>query len=284
MWAALKAERPLQIVGAINAYTAMLAEQAGFRALYVSGAGVAVADHGVPDLGITTINDVVEATYRVCGASELPVLVDVDTGFGHVHSVQRLVRSLERAGAAALHIEDQVAAKRCGHRPGKAIVDQEEMVHRVRAVADARSDESFMIIARTDAVALEGIDAAVERACAYRDAGADAIFAEAVTSGEDYRRFVEGTGLPVLANVTEGGVTPIYDVEELTDYGVSMALYPLSAFRAMSAAAIRVYDAIRKDGSQENVLDMMQPRAELYERLGYHEYEETLDAVIARDR
>ncbi len=281
--AALREERPLQVVGAINAYAAMLAERAGFRALYLSGAGVANASFGLPDLGMTTLTDVTEEVRRVTGASRLPLLVDVDTGWGHAFMIARTVREMIRAGAAGMHIEDQVATKRCGHRPGKALVPTGEMVDRIKAAVDARTDQSFVIMARTDAVAVEGLDAAVERACRYREAGADMLFPEALTELAAYRRFAEAVGIPVLANMTEFGVTPLFTREELGDAGVGLVLYPLSAFRAMAAAAQRVYRTIRQDGTQAGVVELMQPRSELYDVLGYHAFDRKLDELFGKE-
>ena len=278
--AALSTEQPLQIVGTVNAYSALLAEHAGFRALYVSGAGVANASLGLPDLGITQLEDVAVDVRRICSATDLPVLVDIDTGWGHAFSIARAIRELHRSGAAAVHLEDQVAAKRCGHRPGKQLVGTAEMADRIVAAVDAKPDPDFVVMARTDAVASEGVDAAIERACAYRDAGADAIFAEAVTELSDYRRFVDEVGLPVLANMTEFGKTPLAHVDALRDVGVAMALYPLSGFRAASAATEAVYTSLRTNGTQESTLDRMQTREELYEHLGYHAYEAQLDRLF----
>jgi methylisocitrate lyase len=275
--AALAGEKPLQVVGAINAYTALLAERAGFRALYLSGAGVANASFGLPDLGMTTLGDVLEDVRRITYASRLPLLVDVDTGWGHAFMIGRTVREMIRAGAAGVHIEDQVAAKRCGHRPGKALVSTGEMEDRIKAAVDGRSDPAFVIMARTDAVAVEGLDAAIERACRYREAGADMIFPEALTELAHYRRFADAAAIPVLANMTEFGITPLFNLAELGEAGVSLVLYPLSAFRAMSAAALRVYRAIRDNGTQEAVVETMQSRADLYTVLGYHDYERKLD-------
>ena len=280
---AVNEEQPLQLVGVVNAYAALLAEQCGFRAIYLSGAGVANASFGLPDLGMTTLTDVLEDVRRVTGASRLPLLVDVDTGWGHAFMIGRTVREMIRAGAAGMHIEDQVAAKRCGHRPGKALVTTGEMVDRIRAAVDARSDPAFVIMARTDAVAAEGLEAAIERACRYREAGADMIFPEALTGLEQYGRFTGALGIPVLANMTEFGLTPLFSLEELASAGVGLALYPLSAFRAMSAAALKVYRTIRRDGSQRAVLDEMQTRAELYEVLGYHAYERKLDELFGKE-
>lgn len=274
---ALAAENPLQIVGAINAYSAMLAEHSDFKAIYLSGAGVANASYGLPDLGMTSMNDVLADVRRITSATDVPLLVDVDTGWGSAFNIARSIREMEAAGAACVHIEDQVAAKRCGHRPGKAIVSKEEMVDRVKAAVDAR--EEMLIMARTDALAVEGLDAAVERAAACVEAGADYIFAEAMTDLEMYKPFVD-IGVPVLANITEFGATDLYSTEQLKSIGAQMVLYPLSAFRAMSAAALDVYGAIRKDGHQKNVVDKMQTRMDLYEHLGYHTYEQKLDALF----
>lgn len=279
--AALDAERPLQVVGTINAYAAMLAEQSGFRAIYLSGAGVANASYGLPDLGMTTLNDVLEDVRRITAASRLPLLVDADTGFGPAFMVGRTVSQLIRSGAAGIHIEDQVQAKRCGHRPGKALVSVSEMSDRIKAAVDARQDPGFIIMARTDAIASEGAEAAVDRAREYVDAGADMIFAEAVTSLEDYRAFTTGVGVPVLANITEFGKTPLFGIEELRSAGVALVLYPVSAFRAMSRAALKVYGAIRRSGTQRDVVALMQTREELYQTLGYHDYEQKLDSLFA---
>ena len=281
--AALEAEQPLQIAGTINAYTALLAERAGFRAIYLSGAGVANASFGLPDLGLTTLNDVCEDVRRIASATDVPLLVDADTGFGGAFMIARTIRDLTRAGAAACHIEDQVAAKRCGHRPGKALVETREMCDRVRAAVDGREDDAFMIMARTDAHAVEGQQAAIDRAGAYAAAGADAIFAEALTTLEEYREFTRALDVPVLANITEFGKTPLFSTEELDEAGVRMALYPLSAFRAMSAAAQNVYDTLRAEGTQRALLESMQSRAELYDVLGYQAYEDRLDALFAAD-
>ncbi len=279
---ALHDERPLQIVGTINAYCALLAQAAGFRALYLSGAGVANASLGVPDLGITTLNDVLTDIQRITDATPLPLLVDADTGWGHALSIGRTVRSFERAGAAALHIEDQQAAKRCGHRPGKALVEPAEMVDRIHAAVDARTNGDFLIMARTDSLAGEGIQRALERCHQYIEAGADAIFAEAVTEAGQYRSFTQALSVPVLANMTEFGQSPLLSVAELAELGIAMALYPLSAFRAMNAAAENVYNTIRRDGSQRTCQDAMQTRARLYEVLDYHRYEEKIDELIRK--
>ena len=276
--AAMAAEQPLQLVGAINAYTALLAREAGFRALYLSGAGVANASFGLPDLGVTSLNDVCEDIRRITGATDLPLLVDADTGWGGAFNIARTVREMARAGAAGLHLEDQVQAKRCGHRPGKALVEAREMCDRLRAAVDARSDASLVIMARTDAHAVEGQQAAVDRALQYVEAGADMIFAEALTTLEEYRQFTQAVRVPVLANLTEFGKTPFFTVQELGTVGVQLVIYPLSAFRAMSRAALDVYTAIRRDGTQAAVVDRMQTRSELYAVLGYEAFEHKLDA------
>ncbi len=281
---AVSEEKPLQVVGTINAFTALLAEQSGFRAIYLSGAGVANASFGLPDLGITMLNDVCEDVRRIAGATDLPLLVDADTGWGAAFNITRTCRDLIRSGAAGMHLEDQVQAKRCGHRPGKALVAAGEMVDRVKAAVDGRTDDAFVIMARTDAHAVEGQAAAIERALAYVDAGADMIFAEALTTLEEYRQFTAAVRVPVLANITEFGKTPLFTVEELRDAGAALVLYPLSAFRAMSRAALEVYSAIRADGTQQAVVDRMQTRTELYEVLGYHDYEKKLDALFAREK
>ena len=280
---ALGEEKPLQVAGVINAYAALMAERSGFRALYLSGAGVANASFGLPDLGMTTLTDVLEDVRRITGATGLPLLVDADTGWGHGLMIGRSIREICRAGAAGVHIEDQVAAKRCGHRPGKALVSTGEMLDRIKAAVDGRIDPDFVIMARTDAFAVEGLEAAVERACRYRDAGADMLFPEALTELSHYHRFADAVGLPVLANMTEFGLTPMFGSAELAAAGVSLALYPLSAFRAMSAAALRVYRAIREEGSQRSVLDIMQSRAELYDTLGYQAFERKLDQLFGKE-
>jgi methylisocitrate lyase len=281
--AAVEAESPLQVVGVINAYAAIMAGQVGFQALYLSGAGVANASYGLPDLGMTSLGDVLEDVRRITSASDLPLLVDADTGWGGALGIARTIKEMIRAGAAGVHIEDQVTAKRCGHRPGKAIVSRQEMVDRIKAAVDARSDD-FVIMARTDALAVEGMDAAVERALACVEAGADMIFPEAVTGLDQYRRFSEAVGVPVLANITEFGVTPLFTTGELAGAGVGLVLYPLSAFRAMNAAALNVFRAIRQHGSQQPVVELMQTRMELYDFLGYHEYEAKLDALFDEDK
>ena len=282
--AALAVERPLQVVGTINAFSALLAEQAGFRALYLSGAGVANASFGLPDLGITSLNDVCEDVRRIASATDLPLLVDADTGWGAAFNISRTIADLVRSGAAGCHLEDQVQAKRCGHRPGKALVSAEEMVDRIRAAVDGRTDPQFVIMARTDAHAVEGQQAAIDRAAQYVEAGADMIFAEALATLDEYRQFTRVIKVPVLANITEFGKTPLFTVEELAGVGVSLVLYPLSAFRAMSKAAEAVYGAIRREGTQKSVIERMQTRAELYEVLGYHDYERKLDELFSRTR
>ena len=279
----MRAERPLQVVGAINAYHARMAERVGYRALYLSGGGVAAGSLGVPDLGISTVDDVLTDVRRITDVTALPLLVDADTGFGSsAFNIGRTVRSMTKAGAAGCHIEDQVQAKRCGHRPGKAIVPSEEMVDRIKAAVDARIDAEFVIMARTDALASEGLNAALDRAAACIEAGADMVFPEAVKDLGDYRAFAARTGAPVLANITEFGATPLFTLEELRSAEVSLALYPLSAFRAMNLAALRVFQAIRRDGTQANVLDTMQTRAELYDFLNYHAFEQKLDELFAK--
>jgi methylisocitrate lyase len=281
---AMEKENPLQIVGAINANHALLAQQAGFNAIYLSGGGVAAGSLGIPDLGITTLDDVLIDVQRITNICDLPLMVDIDTGFGpSAFNVARTIKSLIKAGAAAVHIEDQVGAKRCGHRPGKEIVSKEEMVDRLKAAADARTDESFAIGARTDAFANEGLEKTLERAVAYKEAGADFIFAEAVPDLSFYQKFVDATGIPVLANITEFGMIKMYTVEELKNAGVGLILYPLSAFRAANKAAQNVYNHIRKDGTQANVLDTMQTREELYHSIGYHDYEQKLDNLFKQN-
>jgi methylisocitrate lyase len=283
--AALAAEKPLQVVGAINAYHARLAERTGFKAIYLSGGGVAAGSLGLPDLGISNLDDVLVDVRRITDVCSLPLLVDVDTGFGaSAFNIARTTRSLIKFGAAAMHIEDQVGAKRCGHRPGKELVSTEEMVDRVRAAADARTDPAFVIMARTDALAVEGLDAAIERACRCVEAGADMIFPEAMTELSMYRKFVEAVKVPVLANITEFGSTPLFTTDELRSADVSLVLYPLSAFRAMNKAALNVYAHIRKDGTQKHVVDTMQTRSELYDFLDYHAYENKLDELFAKEK
>jgi len=280
---ALKDERPLQVVGAINAYHAILAKASGFRAIYLSGGGVAAGSLGLPDLGISSLDDVLTDVRRITDVCDLPLLVDVDTGFGSsAFNVARTTRSLIKFGAAAMHIEDQVGAKRCGHRPGKELVSKEEMVDRIKAAVDARTDPGFFIIARTDALASEGLERAVERAVACVEAGADGIFPEAITDLAMYKRFKEAVKVPILANITEFGKTPLFSVDELRATGTDMVLYPLSAFRAANEAALNVYGAIRRDGHQKNVVGTMQTRDNLYKYLGYHDYEQKLDALFAK--
>jgi len=280
--AALAAEKPLQVIGAINANHALLAQRAGFRAIYLSGGGVAAGSLGIPDLGITGLEDVLVDTRRITDVSDLPLLVDIDTGFGpSAFNIERTVKSLIKAGAAGCHIEDQVGAKRCGHRPGKEIVALAEMVDRIKAAADAKTDPDFFLIARTDAIQSEGVDLAIERAVRCVEAGADGIFAEASYDLETYRRFVDAVKAPVLANITEFGATPLFSRDELASVGVAIQLNPLSAFRAANRAAEAVYTAIRRDGHQKNVVDLMQTREELYDRIGYHAFEQKLDALFA---
>ena len=277
---ALKDNSPLQIVGAINAYCAMLAEQSGHQALYLSGGGVANASYGLPDLGITSLNDVIADVERISNASSAPLLVDIDTGWGGAFNIARTIRAMEKAGAAAVHLEDQVAQKRCGHRPNKAIVSQAEMVDRIKAAVDARQDDDFVIMARTDALAVEGMDSAIERAIACVEAGADAIFPEAINELAQYKQFANAVDVPILANITEFGQTPLFNCQELGEQGIGMVLYPLSAFRAMSKAALGVYQSIATNGDQTEVVESMQTRKELYDVLGYHAYEDKLDALF----
>ena len=280
--AALDAEKPLQIAGTVHAYAALLAETAGFRAIYLSGAGVANASIGVPDLAITSLDDVLIDIRRITGATDLPLLVDADTGFGGAFNIARTVREFIRAGAAGLHIEDQVAEKRCGHRPGKAIVSIEEMQDRIRVAADAKTDPDFMIMARTDALAVDGFDAVIERAQAFEQAGADAIFAEAMTDVSHYGKVVSSVNVPVLANLTEFGLTPMFHVDDLREQGIAMALYPLSAFRAMNKAALAIFTELRTKGTQRDAVQHMQTREELYEVLRYHDYERQLDQLLEK--
>ena len=279
---AMQEEKPLQVVGTINAYHARLATASGFRAIYLSGGGVAAGSLGLPDLGISNLDDVLTDIRRITDVCDTPLLVDVDTGFGaSAFNIARTTKSLIRYGAAGMHIEDQVGAKRCGHRPGKEIVSKDEMADRIKAAVDAKSDPDFVVMARTDALAVEGLEAAIERAVACVEAGADMIFPEAMTELSMYRKFADAVKVPVLANITEFGSTPLFTTEELAGAGVSLALYPLSAFRAMNKAALNVYQALRRDGTQKNVLDTMQTRMELYHYLGYHDYEQKLDALFA---
>ena len=278
---ALAAEKPLQVIGAINAYTARMAEATGFKALYLSGGGVAANSLGMPDLGISTMEDVLTEVRRITEVTSLPLLVDIDTGWGGAFNIARTIRAMEKAGAGAVHMEDQVGTKRCGHRPGKEVVAKEEMVDRVKAAVDARGDEQFVIMARTDALAIEGIDAAIERAIAYVEAGADMIFPEAMTELAMYRKFKDAVKAPILANITEFGFTPLFSTEELASANVDIVLYCCSAYRAMNAAALKVYKTIRAEGTQKNVVGTMQSRTELYDYLGYNAYEEKLDALFA---
>jgi methylisocitrate lyase len=281
--AAVNEEKPLQVIGAINAYAARLAERTGFKALYLSGGGVAASSLGMPDLGISTMDDVLTDLRRITDITSLPVLVDIDTGWGSAFNIGRTIRSMIKFGAGAIHIEDQVLAKRCGHRPGKAIVSKGEMVDRIKAAVDARTDPEFVIMARTDALAVEGLESAVDRARACVEAGADMIFPEAMTDLALYKKFTQAVKVPVLANITEFGSTPLYTLQELRDADVSLVLYPLSAFRAMSKAALAVYGAIRKEGTQKNVVGLMQTRAELYEYLDYHTFEQKLDTIFSKE-
>ncbi|MBT3694535.1 methylisocitrate lyase [Pseudomonadales bacterium] len=279
--AAMASEKPLQIPGTINAYTALMAESVGYKAIYLSGGGVANASYGLPDLGMTSLNDVLEDVRRITAATSVPLLVDIDTGWGGAFNIARSIKDMTAAGAAAVHIEDQVAQKRCGHRPNKSIVSVAEMVDRIKAAVDAKTDPDFVVMARTDALAVDGMNAVVDRAGAFAEAGADAIFAEAMTEIGMYAPIVEAAGIPVLANLTEFGETPLYTADELAAVDIAMALYPLSAFRAMNKAALNVYQAIRSEGTQTSVVDTMQTRMELYDFLGYHEYEQKLDRLFA---
>ncbi|PPD14544.1 MAG: methylisocitrate lyase [Methylotenera sp.] len=282
--AALEAEKPLQIIGAINAYHAMLATQSGFKAIYLSGGGVAAGSLGLPDLGISTLEDVLIDVRRITDAVDTPLLVDIDTGWGGAFNIARSVKSIAKAGAAAVHIEDQVSAKRCGHRPNKAIVSLDEMVDRVKAAVDAKPYDDFVVMARTDALAVEGLQSAIDRACACAEAGADMIFPEAITELSMYKQFATAVKVPVLANITEFGSTPLFTVNELRDADVSMVLYPLSAFRAMNQAALNVYQAVKNEGTQANVVSTMQTRMDLYEHLGYHAFEQKLDALFKQEK
>lgn len=279
---AIENNKPLQIVGTINAYHAMLAEQSGHQAIYLSGAGVANASFGLPDLGMTSLNDVIEDASRITSAVETPLLVDIDTGWGGAFNISRTIKAMINAGVAAVHIEDQVAQKRCGHRPNKEIVSKGEMIDRVKAAVDAKTDNDFVVMARTDALAVEGLDAAIDRAAACVEAGADMIFAEAMTDISMYRKFKEAVGVPLLANMTEFGQTPLYHKDELASGGVDMVLYPLSAFRAANQAALNVYQSILAEGTQDKVVDTMQSRKDLYKHLNYHDYEDKLDALFGR--
>ena len=278
---ALSENKPLQVVGTINAYCAMLAETAGHHAIYLSGGGVANASFGLPDLGITTLADVTEDVQRICNATDLPLLVDIDTGWGGAFNISRTIKNIEKAGAAGVHIEDQVSQKRCGHRPNKSIVSKSEMIDRIKAALDGKKDSKFVVMARTDALAVEGIDAALDRAVGCAEAGADAIFPEAILDLEQYKLFTETIDIPVLANITEFGKTPLYSRDQLRDAGVSIVLYPLSAFRAMSKAALDVYKTIADKGSQTEAVNLMQTRDELYETLNYHSYERKLDKLFS---
>lgn len=282
--AALQAEKPLQIIGAINAYHAMLATQSGFKALYLSGGGVAAGSLGLPDLGISTLEDVLIDVRRITDAVDTPLLVDIDTGWGGAFNIARSVKNIAKAGAAAVHIEDQVSAKRCGHRPNKAIVSLDEMVDRIKAAVDAKPYDDFVIMARTDALAVEGLQSAIDRASACVEAGADMIFPEAITELSMYKQFAAAVNVPILANITEFGSTPLFTVDELCSADVSIVLYPLSAFRAMNQAALNVYQAVKNDGTQANVVNLMQTRADLYEHLGYHAFEQKLDALFKQEK
>ncbi|MEK9876256.1 MAG: methylisocitrate lyase [Betaproteobacteria bacterium] len=281
---AVKTEKPLQVIGAINAYHARLAEQTGYKAIYLSGGGVAAGSLGIPDLGISSLDDVLTDVRRITDVCSLPLLVDVDTGFGGAFNIARTVKSLIKFGAGAMHIEDQVQAKRCGHRPNKEIVSKDEFTDRIKAAADARIDENFVIMARTDALAVEGLDAAIERAQACVEAGADMIFPEAMTELEMYKKFADAVQVPILANITEFGQTPLFTVEELRSVNVSLVLYPLSAFRAMNKAALNVYKTVRSEGTQQSVVDTMQSRSELYDYLDYHKFEQKLDELFAKEK
>jgi len=280
---AITKESPLQVIGAINAYHARLAERSGFQALYLSGGGVAAGSLGIPDLGITTLEDVLIDIRRITDVTSLPLLVDIDTGFGGAFNIARTIKAVEKAGAAAVHIEDQVQAKRCGHRPNKAIVTQDEMVDRVKAAVDAKTDPDFVIMARTDALAVEGLNSAIDRACACVEAGADMIFPEAINDLETYQKFTTKVNVPVLANITEFGATPLFTTEELKGVGISIVLYPLSAFRAMNKAALKIYEGIREHGTQKDLINDMQTREELYDFLNYHDYEKKLDALFKKE-
>lgn len=281
---AIKQERPLQVIGAINAYHAKLAEKTGYKAIYLSGGGVAAGSLGIPDLGISTLEDVLIDIRRITDVTTLPMLVDIDTGFGGALNIARTIRAVEKAGAAAVHIEDQVQAKRCGHRPNKAIVSQAEMVDRIKSAVDAKQDNNFVIMARTDALALEGLESAIDRACACVNAGADMIFPEAINDLATYKKFTDAVDVPVLANITEFGATPLFTIAELKSVNIAIALYPLSAFRAMNKAALNVYQSVRKNGTQREVVDQMQTREELYDYLDYHTYEQRLDQLFSQEK
>jgi len=281
---AIKQERPLQVIGAINAYHAKLAEKTGYKAIYLSGGGVAAGSLGIPDLGISTLEDILIDIRRITDVTTLPMLVDIDTGFGSALNIARTIRAVEKAGAAAVHIEDQVQAKRCGHRPNKAIVSQAEMVDRIKSAVDAKQDNNFVIMARTDALAVEGLESAIDRACACVNAGADMIFPEAINDLATYKKFTDAVDVPVLANITEFGATPLFTIAELKSVNIAIALYPLSAFRAMNKAALNVYQSVRKNGTQREVVDQMQTREELYDYLDYHTYEQRLDQLFSQEK
>ena len=281
---AIEEERPLQVIGTINAYHAKLAEKTGYKAIYLSGGGVAAGSLGVPDLGISTLEDVLIDIRRITDSTSLPLLVDVDTGFGGAFNIARTIRSVEKSGAAAVHIEDQIQAKRCGHRPNKSIVSQTEMVDRIKSAVDAKNDENFVIMARTDALAVEGLQSAIDRACACVEAGADMIFPEAINDLDTYKKFTKSVDVPVLANITEFGATPLFSLDELDSVDIAIALYPLSAFRAMNKAALNIYKGLREEGTQKNLVEQMQTREELYEFLDYHEYEKKLDQLFKKEK
>jgi|TARA_B110000008_G_scaffold180111_1_gene179357 methylisocitrate lyase len=281
---AIEEERPLQVIGTINAYHAKLAEKTGYKAIYLSGGGVAAGSLGVPDLGISTLEDVLVDIRRITDSTSLPLLVDVDTGFGGAFNIARTIRSVEKSGAAAVHIEDQIQAKRCGHRPNKSIVSQNEMVDRIKSAVDAKSDENFVIMARTDALAVEGLQSSIDRACACVEAGADMIFPEAINDLDTYKKFTKSVDVPVLANITEFGATPLFSLDELDSVGIAIALYPLSAFRAMNKAALNIYKGLREEGTQKNLVEQMQTREELYEFLDYHKYEKKLDRLFKKEK
>ena len=281
---AIEEERPLQVIGAINAYHAKLAEKTGYKAIYLSGGGVAAGSLGVPDLGISTLEDVLIDIRRITDSTSLPLLVDVDTGFGGAFNIARTIRSVEKSGAAAVHIEDQIQAKRCGHRPNKSIVSQNEMVDRIKSAVDAKNDENFVIMARTDALAVEGLQSAIDRACACVEAGANMIFPEAINDLDTYKKFTNSVDVPVLANITEFGATPLFSLDELNSVGIAIALYPLSAFRAINKAALNIYKGLREEGTQKNLVEQMQTREELYEFLDYHEYEKKLDQLFKKEK
>ena len=281
---AIEEERPLQVIGTINAYHAKLAEKTGYKAIYLSGGGVAAGSLGVPDLGISTLEDVLIDIRRITDSTSLPLLVDVDTGFGGAFNIARTIRSVEKSGAAAVHIEDQIQAKRCGHRPNKSIVSQNEMVDRIKSAVDAKNDENFVIMARTDALAVEGLQSAIDRACACVEAGADMIFPEAINDLDTYKKFTKSVDVPVLANITEFGATPLFSLDELDSVDIAIALYPLSAFRAMNKAALNIYKGLREEGTQKNLVEQMQTREELYEFLDYHEYEKKLDQLFKKEK